>query len=212
MFTVLVTNNNELVISQRDRIMERSKLVDKLHFLVNPIYNDLDMSEYDVLLEYVLPISRQYVSEILVKSEELYKDKLEYILPFDTNLTSEPGDIEIQLSFINVINEDESIIEYVRKTSTTTIPIITISKWSDYIPDKALNAVDQKILELKAISNQISENQVDDIMINGNKLQVSTNGIPIGEGVSVLSPTITDDDGTVDGLIQIDDIITNVGG
>ena len=102
MYTILLNETNELITSVRERIMQRSKLVDNLHFLVDPIYKGIDMSDFTVMLEYLTPVSREYKTEILVKSDELYKEKLEYKLPFDTALTKEAGDIEVQLTFIKV--------------------------------------------------------------------------------------------------------------
>ena len=97
MYTILVGESNELVTSVKERIMQRSKLVDNLHFLVDPIYKGIDMTDFTVMMEYILPVSREYKSEVLVKSDELYKEKLEYKLPFDTCLTKEAGDIEVSL-------------------------------------------------------------------------------------------------------------------
>jgi len=102
MYTIILNENNQLTVSVRERIMQRSKLVDSLHFLVDPIYKGINMAEFTVMMEYVLPVSREYITEVLVKKEELYKDKLEYILPFDTCLTREAGDIEVQLTFLKV--------------------------------------------------------------------------------------------------------------
>ena len=102
MYTFLIGEDNTLTATVVERIMERSKLVDSLHFLAEPTYKDVDMSDFVVMLEYVLPISKKYKTEILELSDERYKYMLEYKLPFDTALTSEPGDIEIQLTFAKV--------------------------------------------------------------------------------------------------------------
>ena len=91
MYTFLINADNSITASLTERIMQRSKLVDSLHFLADTIYSGVDMTEYTVLLEYKLPVSKSYKTEILKKSTELYKNKLEYKLPFDTNLTSEAG-------------------------------------------------------------------------------------------------------------------------
>ena len=56
---------------------------------MDPTYKGIDMSDFTVMLEYILPASKEYKTEILVKSDSLYKEKLEYKLPFDTNLTRE---------------------------------------------------------------------------------------------------------------------------
>ena len=94
MYTIMVCGDNTLRTTQRERIMQRSKLVDKLHFLVPPKYNDLDMSATTVVLEYVTP-SKEYAMEILTKSEALYKEYLEYLLPIDTNLTKESSGFSV---------------------------------------------------------------------------------------------------------------------
>jgi hypothetical protein len=84
MYTILVNESNELITSVKERIMQRSKLVDNLHFLAEPMYKGIDMSDFTVMMEYIMPVSREYQTEILVRSNELYKGKLEYKLPFDT--------------------------------------------------------------------------------------------------------------------------------
>lgn len=151
MYTILVNDDNTLTTSVRERIMQRSKLVDSLHFLVSPTYKGLDMTDFTVMMEYVLPVSKEYISEVLVKSEELYKEMLEYKLPFDTNLTKEAGEIEVKLTFSKVdLDADGNDIQYVRKISATSITIVPIESWCDIIPDKALDAIDQRIIKTDA--------------------------------------------------------------
>lgn len=77
MYTFLINEDNTLTASVVERIMQRSKLVDNLHFLADTTYKGIDMSSYTVMLEYVLPVSKNYKTEILQKSAELYKNKLE---------------------------------------------------------------------------------------------------------------------------------------
>lgn len=97
MYTFLINEDKTITASLTERIMQRSKLVDNLHFLADQTYKGVDISDYKVILEYVLPVSKRYKTEILQKSKDLYKNRLEYLLPFDTVLTSEAGDIEFQL-------------------------------------------------------------------------------------------------------------------
>lgn len=128
MYTFLINEDNTITASMTERIMQRSKLVDSLHFLADPTYKDKDMSEYTVMLEYVLPVSKRYKTEILERSKEPYKNRLEYKLPFDTNLTQEAGDIQFQITFTNVdMLGDGSTVQYVRKTGPGVIHIAAIS-------------------------------------------------------------------------------------
>lgn len=197
MYTILLNETNELVTSVRERIMQRSKLVDSLHFLVDPIYKGIDMSEFTVMMEYLLPISREYKTEILVKSESLYKGKLEYKLPLDTCLTKEHGDIEVQLTFVKVeLDADGNSKQLVRKTSPTIITILPISAWSDIIADSALNAIDQRLIQTEVMLNAMNdmnqylyETKADNIMRNEeeNYVQLTANGEPIGDRITLVN-------------------------
>lgn len=213
MYTILVTQNNELTTSVKERIMQRSKLMDSLHFLVDQMYKEIDMTDFTVMLEYILPVSRELHTEILVLQPELYKDKLEYILPFDTSLTKEAGDIEIQLTFTKVdLDENGNNIQYVRKTSPTTVTIVPISAWSDIIPDNALNALDMallqvegKIKELEALTDIYSTTKADNIKLDADtsELYLTANGTPIGTKIAIddLGDALADN--TEDGLITV---------
>lgn len=195
MYTILVTQSNELVTSIKERIMQRSKLVDSLHFLVDPTYKEIDMTNFVVMMEYILPVSKEYKSEILIKSDELYKEKLEFKLPFDTNLTKEAGDIEIQLTFTKVdLNTEGDNIQYVRKTTPTNITIVPISAWSDIIPDSALNVVDQRILETQAqikaleeLNNVVATTKADNIVLDSetHELYLTSGGTAIGNRIDM---------------------------
>jgi hypothetical protein len=193
MYTILLNETNELTTSIRERIMQRSKLVDSLHFLVDPTYKGLDMSLFTAVLEYITPVSREYKTEYLVKSDELYKGKIEYKLSFDSNLTREAGKVEVQLTFIKVeLDADGKPTQRVRKTSPTTITIVPISAWSDVIADSALTALDQRLIQVDAMINAANEmndylsaTKADNIILNeeDNTIQLSANGVPIGEAI-----------------------------
>lgn len=205
MYTFLINENNTLTCSVQDAIMERSKMVDKLHFLANPTYKGVDMTDYTVNLEYVLPISKRYKTEILTKSDELYKNKLEYILPFDTDLTSEPGDIQIQLTFLAVtMDSDGTTVQHVRKVGPGVIHIVPIQNWSDLIPDAALSSVDQRLLAaeamLKALSDRnaaIFDSKADNLSYIDQKLQLTANGKPIGNAVKITQESVETEDGSL---------------
>lgn len=195
MYTILVNDDNTLTVSVKERIMQRSKLVDSLHFLVDSIYNGHDMSAFTVLLEYIKPVSREYKTEILTQSEELYKEKLEYKLPFDTELTKEPGEIEVKLTFSKVdLDADGNDVQYVRKTSATTITIVPIESWCNIIPDKALESIDQRIIKTDAQIKALLEVQeiemntkADNLVLDSEnkELYLTAEGSQIGNKVKL---------------------------
>lgn len=193
MYTILVTDNNELVTTIKERIIQRSKLVDNLHFLVNPTYKNLDMTKFTVVMEYITPVSRELHTEFLTQSAELYKNMIEYTLPIDTNITKEAGTFELKLTFTYVeMDADGKTYQHVRKTTPTGITIVACPAWCDVIPDAALTAFDQRIVALEALIHAIDdenqllqESKADDIMYDNetNTLQLMANGNPIGEKV-----------------------------
>lgn len=194
--TILVTQTNELVnTTPKECIMQRSKLVDSLHFLVEPDYKGKDMSTFTVLLEYVLPVSKKYSTEILTLSPERYENMLEYTLPFDTQLTKEAGDIEMQLTFSKIeLSTSGKPKQMVRKTKTQRITISPIAAWSDLIPDEALTPLDQRILkqdaqikELNEIAEHLNMSKADNLSYNQNTLQLLSNGEKIGDAVTITS-------------------------
>lgn len=195
MYTILLNETNELITSVKERIMQRSKLVDSLHFLIDPIYKGIDMSDFTVMLEYLLPISREYKTEILVKSEALYKDKLEYKLPLDTNLTKEHGNVELQLTLIKVeLDAEGNSIQRVRKTSPAVLTVLPISAWSDVIADSALTALDQRLIQTQAMvqaaeemANYLDRIKADNIVYDKEtqSLQLTANGRLIGNAVNI---------------------------
>lgn len=206
MYTFLINEDNTITASLTERIMQRSKLVDNLHFLVDPTYKNVDMSDYTVMLEYVLPVSKRYKTEILQRSTELYKNKLEYLLPFDTNLTQEAGDIEFQITFLKLeMDAEGQTYQRVRKTGPGVIHIISISKWSDMIPDEALNTLDQRIFALEALNKAMTDrfntsldNKADNITYDDeHRIQLTSNGKPIGSAIKITTETVETEDGSL---------------
>lgn len=195
-YIILVNEDNTLYGSKKKRVMQRSKLVDDLVFIVPSIYNGIDMTNASVMLEYILPVSREYKTVLLSLSEERYEDCfLQYKLPFDTDLTSQAGSLELQLTFVYTeLNENGIGIQRVRKTSFTTIEIIPISAWSDIIPDSALSSLDQRLIKLDASMRAMNEyldvldnNMVDNLIYDKKEdsLQLSAKGVGVGDKISV---------------------------
>lgn len=218
MYTFLVNDDNEIIATKKERIMQRSKLVDSFIIYVPKMYKeDTDMSEYSPYIEYLKPVSKKYVTEDLTMVESVEKEGyLECKLPFDTALTTEPGNTEFQVTFIKVdIEPDGSEKQYVRKTSTAELTIIPISAWSDIIPDEALTAVDQKMIQLQSLVNELADisgtydmEKADNIGFNDDgEVQLKSKGSFIGDSIDLAVPDKADDkDGIEDGVINLDDI------
>lgn len=206
-YTFLLEDDNSLTTSRKEVIMKREKLVNEVWFLVNPKYNINDMSIFSVTLEYILPVSKSYHTLELTRDIEGYKEYLKYVVPLDTNFSSEDGDVELQLTFVFVgLDAEGNSVQKVRKTKPTKLHITPIAAWSDIIPDEALSAIDQRIIktqaqikELEHYTEIMSKNQVDNLAYNSdaNTLQLLAGEKEIGDKVTLKPCSSAVDEGGV---------------
>ena len=183
MYTILVNDDNSLQTSIRSKIIQGSKNIDYLHFLINPTYNGIDMSELSVILTYILPISKERKTIRLEKSEELYKEKLEYKILLDNDenfITSEYGDIKMWLTF----TDNEDVIRY---TTPTFITVYRAEESSDASIDPP---------KTQTVDNLYLDKDTNSIYLTANGETVGT-AIPIND----LSNAIVDSSN--DGLISV---------
>ena len=144
MYDIYIRNDNTVIVTGCNRIVQGSSMVDTVRVLVPKTYNETitDMSEFSCMMEYILPCSKKYLVDVLVEDvppvdseDDIYKDYVVYKYDVDSDLTSEPGDIEVQFTFAKAPVVDEYGIEIeperLRKTKKTKITIVPIAKWSD---------------------------------------------------------------------------------
>lgn len=215
MYVILVNEDNTLTASKKERIMQRSKLFDSLWFLAEPMYKNYEMNKCTVVMEYILPVSRKYCSDILELSDEGYQEYLKYVVPFDSKLTAEAGEVELQLTFIySDLDDNGESMQRVRKTSTAKVNIVPISAWSDIIPDSALGALDQRIIKMDAqikellnLGEAYDAAKADNITYDADKqtLQLLSGANKIGDEVSL------NVDDNSDGTVTVDFSDLNVG-
>lgn len=197
MYVIIVGDDNSLYGSCKERIMQKEKMFNKLCFLVPPHYKGYDMSQCTVTMRYLLPISKNFITETLVLADEKYEEYLKYTLPIDTNFTKEWGEVQLNLTFTMVdVDDNGNFVQRVRKTDNYFLKITELPDWDKFVPDSALEALDQRILkqdaQIKALTElagafegniDIVDNLVyDDI---NSTLQLSSKGVGVGDKVSV---------------------------
>lgn len=194
-YTIIVCDDNSLYGSVKNKIMQREKLFNKLWILVPPHYNGYDMSQCTVVMRYMLPISKEFKTETLALSDERYEEYLKYVLPIDTDLSKEWGNIELNLTFTMLdVDNDGNIVQRVRKTDNHILTITKIPDWDSIVPDSALSAIDQRIImqtaqikALESLAETLGESKVDNLVYDDKNetLHLSANGKVIGNKVSV---------------------------
>ena len=209
-YTIIVCDDNNLYGSQKERIMQREKLFNKVWFLVPQLYNGYDMSKCTVTMRYLLPISREFKTETLVLSDEQYQEYLKYVLPIDTNLSKEWGDIELNLTFTMLdVDNNGNVVQRVRKTDNHIMHITQLPDWDSVIPDSALSALDQRILKLDAqlraveeMNQIVADNKADNLKYDedANTLQLLSGEREIGNKVTLKNT----DSSLADGVPVVD--------
>lgn len=190
---ILINNDNIAITTEKETIMQRAKLVNKLSILCPQTYNGYDMSTFDLVMTYKLPISKNVRIVEMTRDEELYKENYcKYDLKIDTDITAENGDVELQFVFMKTyLDEDGNNIQQVRNVQPTSIHICQLSDW--LVPsDEALGTLAELYLtnknmikSLEQLAATLYQNKLDDITIDiENKRVIGTaNGNAVGEGI-----------------------------
>lgn len=186
-----MNKDKSLTITSKTKIYRKENMVDKLKFLFPETYQDLVLSECTATLKYA-DVHGIPHAEILQKDEELYKGKLSYTLPVDSDLTEYPGDITLRITFSKVDMETET--QYVMHTGEVVITIDRLSDYYNFAPDKSLEFVDQlvgsfqaKIEAAEKVADLYDAEKADNITYEDDKLQLTANGKPIGDSVTIVS-------------------------
>ena len=53
MYTILMDKHKQLVKTVETKLYQREKLTEKLQFLFPKIYNDIDLSEFTIILKFI---------------------------------------------------------------------------------------------------------------------------------------------------------------
>jgi hypothetical protein len=146
------------------------------------------MSEFDLVMEYKLPISHVTRVITLELVDDNYKNEfLSYMLPsgtLTTALTAETGDVEMALFFTKAeLDYDGNTVERVRPlVNPVTLKILPLTSWfhptDQQISDIAAMYLENKKIALAnaEIMNQLNTTKADGIQVNDGSLDLTCNG------------------------------------
>lgn len=195
MYTILINTDNTATAVERQRIMQYSKLVDTLRFIVPETYNGWKIDQSSFVLQYRTPLSHTLRMATVELSNEPYAaGYLQYRLQVDTDMTAENGDLELQVSFKEVSMDEEGVTTTRnRNIEGIVIPIVPVTNWFT-APDEALDTLTQYYVAnqqaIQAISDLvglINQTKADDLILDEDNgyLSVSVGGKKIGTGISL---------------------------
>lgn len=227
MYTLKITDENTVVTTVKEKLIERSNYVDKIQIVVKKLYREqIDMSDCTVYMKYILPVTGKIKMSKLEPNDLAYEnDYIQYLVPAEAYLTAESGDIEVSFTFLKLIsNEDDTTTSYIRKTQSGVIHISPLAAFDKYEPSEMFDEIDQRLLVMEALQKNMMamaedayNGMVQDIHINTNDRKIiltDRDGKDTGEGIEVnnLSTLIAEDltgkdpDGVQDGVINLDQV------
>ena len=173
MYTLLMNSNKSLMTTKRTTLYQQENLVDKIQFLFPTTYGDIDLTTCKATLIYVDQGNVSH-SESLAKDTELYKNRLRYVLPVDSELNYFAGTVIVRI----VLEDADAGINI--KTGEAFIRIEPYRLANNDIPD---DITSEKIEKIESDIDELKKNQVDDLILTDDLLQLSANSTIVGNGV-----------------------------
>ena len=226
MDTLRITDDNNVITTVKESLMEKSNCVNSIQIIINKFYKEqIDMTDTTAYMKYVLPVTKKIKMTQLIADTTTDESHILYTIPVTANISAEPGDIEVSFTFLKLVHDEESdtTTSYVRKTESGLIHITKLAQFDSYEPSEMLTELDQRILALMATAEDIKklgqatyDNMPIDMKLDSEAKKltlVNANG-NTGDGVGIadLSDSIakeltgTDPDGTQDGVTHIDKV------
>ena len=214
MYQILMNANKSLITTEKIKLYQREKLVDKIQFIIPKAYEGYDLTSFIPYIKYTDQVNCAHVELLEISNDDYKEQYFTCILPVDTKFTQYAGDIKLRLQ-LTKYDEDQGA-QLALTTEETTITISPVSDIYEFVPDKSLDVVtqmigefDAKVRALEQIGNDYLDTQADDLEIDPetDKLYITAKGVRKGEGVEILVGG--DDgklDGVADGVIDIENI------
>lgn len=216
-YTIKMNDDKTLTVTNRINLHQRESLIDKIRFIIPKTYGDYDLTEFTWYASYKDPTGVAHALSLKASETDYNESYSQYFIDIDNNLNLYVGDIEIYLEFVKNDYENEKI--YAGKTSTATITILSVADYFNSVNADSLSFVSKAISELQAqvdllanISTEYNNSKIDDLAIDDEgKLHGVANGKIVGDGVDVSLPgTVDNEDGTNDGIIDIDKLYEKI--
>ena len=219
MNTFLLKSDYTVIKSIKKPVMEKSTGIDVLYFITPKMIGELDLTDgFNLVMEYLQPVSKKVKIETLVLVDADYEeDYLRYALPLTTQITEEPGEVEINLTYMGVsLDADGNSHEHICPFSTTYLTIVPISSWFS-ASDEAMTqlaeiytANQRQIQALTELANMLNQSKADDIKLDveSGEIYVVSGTKKLGTGIMLeeLANEITEAAGNSEGNIKIQNI------
>ena len=219
MNTFLLKSDYTVIKSIKKPVMEKSTGIDVLYFITPKMIGELDLTNgFNLVMEYLQPVSKKVKIETLVLVDSDYEeDYLRYALPLTTQITEEPGEVEINLTYMGVsLDAEGKSHEHICPFSTTYLTIVPISSWFSASNEamtqlaEIYTANQRQIQALTELANMLNQSKADDIKLDveSGEIYVVSGTKKLGTGIMLeeLANEITEAAGNSEGNIKIQNI------
>lgn len=140
-----------LVCTTKATIYQNECGVDVVSFLLPIKYDELDIGDCIVAIEYVDPTSATQV-EILEKDAELYNEQYyRYTFPITSKFTRVAGRINFVIEIVKSGDDDTNQVLRVGSAA------VTVEKWDDcmqYLPDENLSPMEKRVQIIEDLAKE----------------------------------------------------------
>ena len=219
MNSFLLKDDYTVIKSIKKPVMEKSTGIDVLYFITPKMIGELDLTDgFNLVMEYLQPVSKKVKIETLVLVDSDYEDDyLRYALPLTTQITEEPGEVEINLTYMGVsLDAEGKSHEHICPFSTTYLTIVPISSWFSASNEamtqlaEIYTANQRQIQALTELANMLNQSKADDIKLDveSGEIYVVSGTKKLGTGIMLeeLANEITEAAGNSEGNIKIQNI------
>ena len=170
MYTIIMNQNKQLIVTQSATLYQRENLVDQLEFIYPQFYGDINLSECTTILSYT-DIGNVRHQEVLLPDVDLYKEnKIRATLPVTTKLSRFAGDVAIRLFFTkNNKEENQESLLITGECVITIEPVDGIETSDEVISElssltEMINELKEEIQSQTTIHKEIDEQEIIEMM------------------------------------------------
>lgn len=170
---IKMNNDKSLVVTVPTTIYQGERNADLITFLVPGNYNNDNLADYKIAMNYVLPSDIGH-HEDLECHPDMYKSYLQYGTKINTRFTKEAGVVRVWLV---ALDDNDSVI---LKTNEVIITVQESDNAAYYpIPDEVekLNELEKRLEELASniVQSDWAQNDEDSFGYIKNKPEIATN-------------------------------------
>lgn len=213
--TILATNNNIMVVTNSEPIIQRSKNAHRVKIYIPEKYIDdeLDTKDATVSLELLAPNGKRITSLLEPEEDSVKVGYLMYLYDIDSAYTTASGDIELGMTVTYVSLDTGRTV--IRTFDGCVLPITPISEWMNQASDDSLTDIQNKITQLTKIAEAIYNAEgggegtgASDLEVKDKNLHlINALGKKIGEGIEVTDDSIDRLDLLSDGELDLGKLV-----